>query len=110
MRVLLPVPLANMLIMAVLAPATAGKVMDLVGSVSVTSPFTAKAAPLGLFVLIPTPPEARMRNWLLPVEAKSASVESAQTNAPGLAALARRPAAKAKSAFAELFRPPGTTA
>src|SRR5436190_18281771 len=33
-------------------------------------------------VPMPTPPAARMRNWLLAVEAKSRLVESAQTNAP----------------------------
>jgi len=36
----------------------------------------------GLVVPTPTPPVARMRNWLLALEAKSAFVESAHTKAP----------------------------
>src|SRR5262249_46411348 len=60
-----------------------------------TEPATCKSKMLGLLVLIPTPPDARMRNWLLPVEAKSASVESAQANCPCLFALARPPRRKA---------------
>ena len=42
-----------------------------------------------------TPPVARTANSLGRDDAKSASVESAHTNAPGWLALARRPAAKA---------------
>ena len=49
--------------------------------VAVMVPFTSRAV-AGLFLLMPTPPVARMRNWLVPVEAKFASVESPQTNAP----------------------------
>ena len=58
-----------------------------------TVPLTCSDA-CGLFVLIPTPPAARTRNWLLAVAAKSASLESAHTNAPVVRALARWPAAK----------------
>jgi hypothetical protein len=57
-------------------------------------PFTFKVAAEVALVLMPTPPPARMRNWLLAVEEKSALVESAQTKAPLWRALARRPAAK----------------
>src|SRR5207247_2378117 len=55
---------------------------------------TSSLAP-GETVPMPTPPEARMRNWLLAVEETVAEVESAQTNEPRCKALAPRPAAKA---------------
>jgi hypothetical protein len=48
----------------------------------------------GLVVLMPTFPPARMRNWLLLVEAKAAFCESAHTNAPACSACACWPAAR----------------
>src|SRR5439155_25100638 len=54
------------------------------------------------------PPVARTANWLLFVETKSASTESAQTKEPGLAALARWPAAKLKFPDALFPCPPAT--
>ena len=60
----------------------------------------------GLALPMPTPPDARMRNWLAFVDGKSASVASAQTKAPVWMALARRPAARLSSPPARLFRPP----
>jgi len=49
--------------------------------VAVMVPFTSSAV-AGLFLLIPTPPCARIRNWSLLVEAKSLFCESAHTKAP----------------------------
>ena len=43
---------------------------------------TTCSRPSGAAVPMPTPPEARMRNWSFPVEVKSALVESAQANVP----------------------------
>ena len=48
---------------------------------AVTIPLTSKAV-AGLVLPIPTPPVARIRNWLLEVAVKSASVESPQTKSP----------------------------
>lgn len=62
----------------------------------------------GLFVPTPTPPEARIRNWFSPVEAKSPLAASAQTNAPLWLAAAWCPAARLWSPAAVLLRPPGT--
>ena len=44
-------------------------------------PSTSRSLAVGLRPM-PTPPDARMRNWSGPVEVKSVSVESAQTNVP----------------------------
>src|SRR5260370_32404715 len=46
-----------------------------------TEPATSRAV-VGLATPMPTPPLARIRNWLLAVGAKSAPVESPQTDAP----------------------------
>ena len=43
----------------------------------------------GAFVLMPTPPAARTRNWLFAVLANSASVESPHTKAPAWLAMVR---------------------
>ena len=54
-----------------------------------TAPFTERALVPGLFVLMATPPLARMRNWFTPVETKSVLVlMSDQTNVPELLATA----------------------
>ena len=100
MRLALPVPLGNRLIMGELAPETTGNWMDEAPSRKArlppeiaTGPFTESAAPPGLFVLMPTPPPARMRNWLLAVDEKLADVLSPQTKEPSCAARAELPPA-----------------
>src|SRR5437870_9041077 len=62
----------------------------------------------GLVVPMPTPPEARTRNWLLVVDVKSASCESAQTKVPLWSAFALRPAANDQFPPARFASPPGT--
>src|SRR5690349_20969513 len=84
-----------------------------------TLPFTVSAAPAtGWFVLMATPPLARTRNWLGPVDWKLENVESAQMKVPSspfaspVAAAsrtqARVPAANERSPPAALMYPPGT--
>jgi hypothetical protein len=60
-------------------------------------------------VPIPTR-SARIRNWFVPVEAKSAFSLSAQTKLPSCTALALRPAARLKRPAAMFPKPPGTVA
>ena len=77
--------------------------------VAVTVPFTCKAL-TGLFVPMPTPPLAWMRNVLLEIELKLPADPSDQTNAPLLSAWACCPAAKLLTPPATLLLPPGTVA
>ena len=74
-----------------------------------TVPLTERALLPGLFVLMPTPPAARMRNWLFVVLPKSSNCESAQTKVPTLVALAWVPAAN-ECSVATLLCPPGIVA
>ena len=60
--------------------------------VAVTVPFTSRAV-AGLFLLMPTPLFARIRNWLFVVEAKLPPAASAQTKAPVCSAWAPAPMA-----------------
>ena len=78
--------------------------------VALTSPETVRAAPEAGAALMPTPPDAWMRNWLSPLEFLSASLLSPKTTLPGWVARARRPTAKEFSPLAMLLRPPGTVA
>lgn len=64
---------------------------------------------VGLFVPMPTPPEARIRNSLGLVDVNALlEDESAQTKAPSCAALACQPAARLSAPAATLLDPPGT--
>ncbi len=58
---------------------------------------------------MPTPPEARIRNWLLAVSVKGVEQpwESAQTKEPVFVAFASVPAANELSPLATLQFPPG---
>src|ERR1051325_7994676 len=68
-------------------------------------------AAAGLVVPMPTPPTARIRNWLFEVLAKSVNWEASdQTNVPSWLAFANCPAAKELVPLAELWLPPGTVA